>query len=85
LGVITSTKPIEVGKDTEIAKLLEELSDFQYLLLMSMMDPTMNSLLKSAFHFFTHSDATFVIDPPQIVLGPLEEQNIMNEKQFYDL
>jgi hypothetical protein len=38
-----------------------------------MMDKTMNDLLKSAFYFFTHSDATFMLDPPQIVLGPLEE------------
>ena len=85
LGVLTSTKPIDTGKDSEMSKLLEEISDFQYILLIAMMDKTMNDLLKGAFYFFTHSDATFMLDPPQIVLGPLEEQHIMDEKHFYDL
>ena len=85
LGVLTSTKPIDTGKDNEMSKLLEEISDFQYILLIAMMDKTMNDLLKGAFYFFTHSDATFMLDPPQIVLGPLEEQHIMDEKHFYDL
>ena len=85
LGLLTATKPMDVKGDDELIKLLESISDFQYLLLMVSMDSKVNSLVKSAFYFFTHSNATFSLDPPQILLGPLEEQHILDEKHFYDL
>ena len=84
LGILTATKPTDIKGDNELNELMNTLSDFQYLLLMVSMDITVNSLVKSAFHFFTHSNATFSLDPPQILLGPLEEQHIMDEKHFYD-
>ena len=85
LGILTSTKPTDVKDDNELKQLLESISDFQYLLLMSSMDMQVNSLIKAAFHFFTHSTATISVDPPQILLGPLEEQHILDEKHFYEL
>ena len=85
LSVLTATKPNQVKGDDELNELLESLSDFQYLLLMVSMDAQINSLVKSAFFFFTHSNATFSLDPPSIMLGPLEEKHILDEKHFYDL
>ena len=85
LSVLISNKPTDIKSDNELKQLLEQISDFQYLLLMVSMDPQMNSLVKSAFQFFTHSQATFILDPPQIVLGPLEEKHILDEQHFYDL
>jgi len=82
---LTATKPNQVKGDDELNELLESLSDFQYLLLMVSMDAQINSLVKSAFFFFTHSNATFSLDPPSIMLGPLEEKHILDEKHFYDL
>ena len=49
------------------------------------MDPSVNTLVKNALRFFTHSQANFILDPPQIILGPVEEQRILDEKHFYDL
>jgi hypothetical protein len=49
------------------------------------MDISVNTLVKSAFRFFTRSEATFVLDPPQIMLGPIEEKHILDEEHFYDL
>ena len=85
LGILTTTKPTDIKGDNELIKLLESISDFQYLLLMASMDPKVNSLIKSAFRFFTHSDATFSLDPSQILLGPIEEQHILDEEHFYEL
>lgn len=85
LSVLTATKPNTVKGDDELNQLLESLSDFQYLLLMVSMDAQVNSLVKSAFFFFTHSNATFSLDPPSIMLGPLEEKHILDETHFYDL
>ena len=85
LGILTSTKPTDTKGDKELVELLENISDFQYLLLMASMDAQVNSLIKSAFHFFTHSKATFMLDPPQIIVGPLEEKHILDESHFYDL
>jgi hypothetical protein len=31
---------------------------------MTTLDPSINTLLKSAFRFFTHSQVTFILDPP---------------------
>ena len=85
LSVATSTKPIANKKqDKELADLISQLTDFQFILFMASIDPTMNSILKAAFRFFTHEEATIVLDPPSIFIGPLEDKRIMNEKQFYD-
>ena len=85
LSILTATKPVDVKDDKELAELLSTISDYQYLLLMVTMDAQVNSLVKAAFRFFTHSEATFSLDPPAIFLGPIEEKHILDEKHFYDL
>ena len=85
LSILTATKPTDLKGDNELSELITSISDFQYLLLMVSMDAQVNSLVKAAFFFFTHSNATFTLDPPEILLGPLEEQHILDEKHFYDL
>ena len=84
LGILTASKPTDTMGDSELKELLDSLSDFQYLLLMTTMDPTVNSLIKAAFRFFTHSQATIMLDPPQIIIGPVEEKHILDEQHFYD-
>ena len=85
LSILTATKPTDVKGEQELTELLNNISDYQYLLLMVSMDAQVNTLVKSAFRFFTHSEATFSLDPPKIFLGPLEEQHVLDEKHFYDL
>ena len=84
LGVLTATKPTDIKGDSELKKLMEDISDYQYLLLLTSTDATVNSIVKNAFYFFTRSQATFSLDPPNILLGPLEEQHILDEKNFYE-
>ena len=85
LSVATTTKPVaDKRQDEELQNLMEKLTDFQFLLFMSSIDQTMNQMLKSAFRFFTHEEITILLDPPSIFIGPLEDQRVMNEKQFYD-
>ena len=85
LGIILSEKPTSMGKDKELQKLLDEMSDFQYLLLIATLDQVTNALLKKAFRFFIHDEVTFIVDPPQIVVGKLEEKHILSEEKFSDL
>ena len=85
LGILTSTKPTDVKGDQELMKLLESVSDFQYIMLMVSMDLHINQLVKSALRFFTHSNVTFSLDPPAIFFGPAEEKHILDEKHFYEL
>ena len=85
LSILTATKPTDLKGDEEFKKMFNELSDFQYLLLLSANDITINSLLKEALFFFTRADATIMLAPPQILLGPVEEQHILDESHFYDL
>ena len=85
LSVITTTKPTDVKQDDELNKLLSQLTDFQFILFMSSIDPSTNVLLKEAFRFFTHEEVSLSIEPAVIIIGPKAEQRIMDEKKFYDL
>ena len=86
LGIITATKPIPSIKDNdEYKKLIEQLTDFQYLLMTAALDKEFNSLLKKAFYFFLHESVSFSLDPAQIIVGPIEEKHILTEEKFYEL
>jgi len=52
---------------------------------MASLDPTVNSTVKAAFRFFTHSQATLIFDPPSIIIGPIEDKHTLDEAHFYDL
>lgn len=84
LSVATTTKPVDTKKDEELGKLLEQLTDFQFILFMASIDPSTNVLLKEAFRFFTHEEASIVLEPPSILIGPKADQRIMTESTFYD-
>ena len=85
LGVLTASKPNnKKNEDEELVKLLEELSDFQYLLFISSIDLQTNKILKDAFQFFTHEEIKIILDPAQIVVGPLEEKHLLTEDKFYE-
>lgn len=86
LGIITSTKPVLTKKeDSELKKIMADLSDFQYILLMTQFDPQIYELLKQAFLFFIHEDVIFSFEPPQIIIGDIKENRILHEQQFYEL
>ena len=86
LGILTTTKPvIQKSQDDEVNKLLEQLSDFQYLLLLATLDSEMHKILKEAFFFFIHEQVFFSTEPAQIIVGPLAEKHIINEEKFHDL
>lgn len=84
LQILTMEKPVIESKD-ELAQLLETLSTFQYFLMMATLDAGMNQKVKSAFYFFTHENVILQIEPPQIVVGPLEEKHIIDEEKFMEL
>ena len=85
LSVLTAAKPsTQHDADQELKDLMAQLTDFQYILLMSSVDPQIHSLLKRGFKFFTHEDVIFSLDPEQIVIGPLSEKHLLTEEKFYD-
>ena len=85
LSVLTTTKPIEQKyEDKELQDFMGQLTDFQYILLMSSFDTQIHDLMKRGFKFFTHEDAIFSLDPEQIVIGPLAEKHLLTEDKFYD-
>lgn len=85
LSVLTAHKPAtSIKDDAEIKKILNELTDFQYLLMMVTVDSELHNLMKEGFAFFIHEQVTFSTNPAQIVIGPLSEKHIMLENNFYD-
>ena len=86
LGIIVSTKPTDFkSADAELKDMLNQLTDFEYILFIANADLEFNQKLKEAFFFFIHEQVSFSINPAQIVIGPLEEKHILTEEKFYDL
>ena len=86
LGIMTAEKPASMpGSDKEMTAMFDDLSDFQYLLMVTALDSSMNRLLKDAFKFFTHEEVIFSLDPAQIIIGPTGDKHILSEENFYDL
>jgi len=85
LSVLIAEKPIvNKNDDGELKDLMEQLTDFQYLLMMTAVDPEINQTVKDAFRFFTHENIVFSLDPAQIIIGPIEEKHLLTEEKFYD-
>lgn len=86
VSILTAEKPIsQKTDDAELQKLLESLTDFQYIIMMVMTDREANQIFKEGFRFFTHEDQiSFLTSPEQIIIGPLEQSNFMGEREFYD-
>lgn len=85
LGLLTATKPLaKPTDDQEVKAVLNEISDFEYILIMASSDPEINPLFKEAFGFFTHEQIIFSVDPAQIAIGPPEERHILAEADFYE-
>lgn len=85
LGILISEKPVlDEHQDSEFKKVIAELTDFQYFLMMTQLDANINVLVKEAFKLFTHEEVTFSLEPPQIIIGPIEEQHFLNENNFYE-
>ena len=84
LGLLTATKPDVKDSNEELKAVLDDLTDFQYFLMMTAIDGEINKITKQAFQFFIRDEVFFLLDPAQIVIGPIEEKHIMNEEIFYD-
>lgn len=85
LGVLTALKPdAHSAKDKQLKQVLDEITDFQYFLMMTALDNEVSQITKEAFRFFIHDDVIFSLDPAQIIIGPIDEKHIMDEDKFYD-
>lgn len=86
LSIMLAEKPIvKSSDDPELKELLNNLTDFQYLLMMTTLDEDSSILLKKAFNFFIHEEVVFSLNPAQIIIGPIEENHLLTEEKFYDL
>ena len=86
LSVILANKPmVQKQENAQLQKILENLTDFQYVLMTAELDAETNKLLKASFKFFCHEDILFSLEPAQIIVGPLNEQHFLTEEKFYDL
>ena len=85
LSILILEKPVpDNHTDPEMKKLLEEITDYQYFLLLASLDMKINTTMKSAFKFFTHENVIFSLEPPQIIIGNGEVQHTLTEEKFYD-
>ena len=74
-------KPDKI-EDDEVKQLLSPLSDFEYLLLLTQMDPEDNKLIRNSLEFFTKEKVTFITNPPSIVFGSPTEKRILKKEDF---
>lgn len=86
LNVMMMEKPVFEDKEkTELNELLNNLSDFEYFLMLVNLDEEIHQKAKEAFRFFLQESVTFSLKPAQIVVGPLQEKHLITEEVFYDL
>lgn len=86
LQIMNIQKPVlEKKKHEEIEDFLDSLSDFQYLLFLTKVQPEMNEQVKMAFNFFTHENVFFSFETSEITIGPIEEKHIIREEEFNDI
>lgn len=69
-------------EDEEMKKLLADLTDFQYLIMLGAMDKKQSGAIQEAFQLFCHEKPTFVLSPPSIIMGDPEEKRILSEEDF---
>ena len=80
LSFMTIKKP--TMENEEIQKLLSPLSDFEYLILLSQMEPENYKLISAAFRFFTGEKPIFLTQPTRIVLGDATEKRMLTKENF---
>lgn len=82
ISILLTTKP--AGEDGEIKQVLDKLSDFEYLLFITQLDPNNKKMLTKALELFTKDNSIIVLDNAEIVLGDISEKRILNKDNFYD-
>ena len=85
LSILTTTKPVDIKDNKEMEEILKDLTDFQYILLISSVDAQVYELLEKAFSFFTHSEMNISLESATITLTYNNEEHILDEEHFYDL
>lgn len=80
LSFMTIRKPHM--ENEELTQLLSPLTDFEYLVLVSQMEPENQKMISAAFQFFTGDRPTFLTSPASIVLGDVTEKRILTKDNF---
>ena len=82
ISILLTTKP--AAEDAEMKKLLNKISDFEYLLILAESDGNFKQQLMEAFKLFTGEKPLIILDPPQLVLGPLTEKRMLEQYSFHN-
>ena len=82
ISVLLTSKP--PAEDREMKKLLDKLTDFEYLLMLVSMEPTHKQVLLRALELFTQDRGTILMNNSSIVLGDPTEKRILNKDNFYE-
>lgn len=82
ISLLLISKP--AVEDTELSKVLEKLSDFEYLLFVCAAEPENKKILEQGLHLFTQENALIVPDPGYIVFGDPKEKRILDKDNFYE-
>ena len=86
LSVLTSTKPTDVKGNEELANIIQQVTDFQYILLFASADSEVGNIAKRGLQFFTMvDDVKFDLINPSIILTKDGTERVLDEEHFYDL
>lgn len=82
ISILLTSKP--PAEDREMKKLLDKLTDFEYLLMLVSMDPSHKQALLRALELFTQDRGTILMNNSSIVLGNPTEKRILDKNNFYE-
>ena len=79
--LLTSKPPAE---DAETKKLLDKLTDFEYLLMTISLDPNKQKFFQRALELFTQDKSKILLDSSSVILGEPTEKRVLNNDNFYE-
>ena len=78
LSILTATKPTDIKDNPEMKEILEQLTDFQYILLLISIDTQVQEIMEKAFNFFTHSKMQVDLENSTIILQRNNKQYVLS-------
>lgn len=71
-------------EEEEAKAVLDKLSDFEYLLLITQLEPENKRVLNEAFELFTQEKILVLLDQAAIIVGDPLEKRMITKDNFYD-
>lgn len=83
ISLLLISKP-SLEDDNEAKQVLDKMTDFDFLIATTLMDPEQKKTLTTAFEIFTQDDIIILPQDKKIILGDIAERRVLDNDSFYE-